>query len=60
MLGFLNRCNLLTTKVVEATGVEPFWLIDSTEVIAITHSQDSLNLLKWAIHYTSITRESFT
>jgi hypothetical protein len=29
-------------------------------LFANTHPHDSLNPLKWAIHYTSITRESFT
>jgi len=43
--------------MVEAAGVEPLGLTGSTEVIVITHSHDSLNAFKWAIHYTSITRE---
>jgi hypothetical protein len=42
-------------RLVEAAGVGPFLFTDSTELVDLgTHK--TLNLLKWAGHYTRITR----
>jgi hypothetical protein len=43
-------------RLVEAAGVELFRFTDSTELIENLGTHKTQNLLKWAGHYTRITR----
>ena len=43
--------------MVEAAGVGTFRLTDSTELVENAHPHESQKVLKWAVHYTPITRE---